>query len=121
MKRSLHARQADALRLRAKRAGKPRHLTARQWRQAKRCFPACAYCGQPFDAAHPPTADHFIPLSQSDSPGSVAANIVPVCYGCNQAKADRDPLEFLTTTFGAARAATLYSQIQTYFTALKER
>lgn len=50
----------------------------------------CVYCG----AEGRLTQDHFVPLSSSESPGTVASNIVPACPPCNTSKGTRLPEEW---------------------------
>jgi 5-methylcytosine-specific restriction endonuclease McrA len=51
----------------------------------------CAYCGS--DAAL--TQDHFIPLSNDETPGTVPWNMLPACAFCNASKGHKSPFEWV--------------------------
>jgi 5-methylcytosine-specific restriction endonuclease McrA len=58
-------------------------------RQGNRCF----YCGEVFDEANLPTADHLLPKSKGGL--ETEANIVAACHPCNQDKGNIDLIEYL--------------------------
>lgn len=83
----------------------------------------CAVCERPIGLWHTLAADHWIPLSNSDCPGTVPTNIVPLCHGtdgCNNSKGSKLPETWLISTFGLRRAKKILSRIQAYFDSLKE-
>lgn len=49
---------------------------------------SCAYCGRIGSGL---TQDHFIPVSDPSSPGTVPGNMVPACPSCNYSKQHRNP------------------------------
>lgn len=107
-------------RRKARKLTLPDALTHEQWQYALAYFNnCCAVCGRQLNGMfHRPAADHWIPLSNPECPGTVAENIVPLCHGqngCNNAKHDRDPAEWLTETFGKRNAKKILAKIEFYF------
>ena len=109
-------------RKRARRRGLPNTLASSDWQNAIDYFNGCcAVCGrQLYDlmGTHKPAADHWIPLSSPDCPGTVVGNMLPLCHGengCNNRKSKRAPLEFLETEFGKRRAKQILARINAYF------
>jgi 5-methylcytosine-specific restriction endonuclease McrA len=65
----------------------------------------CVYCGKEAKQLH---REHFVPVEQG---GTLEAwNVVPACQKCNNAKATRDPLEWMTDKGWLVR----YVQIKNY-------
>lgn len=60
--------------------------------------PYCAYCDRPIKYGKS-SLDHLIPVSRggTDDPGNIAL----ACLHCNQAKADRSPIEWAATILNA--------------------
>lgn len=110
-------------RYQARKRGLPNTLTAAEWRMALEYFGGrCAICGRTPAAKLKITPDHWIALSKDTSPGTIAANIVPLCWGingCNNSKSNRNPLQWLNDRFGAAKAAAIVQRIDAYFEWLK--
>lgn len=82
---------------------------------------SCAVCGRPQGLWHTLAADHWIPLSHPNCPGTVPVNIVPLCHGiggCNNKKGDRQPDEWLFGQFTNAKARSIIKKIQGYFECL---
>lgn len=82
----------------------------------------CAVCGRPAGLWHTIAADHWIPLSSPDCPGTVPTNIVPLCHAkkdgegsCNVSKRDRDPAQWLVEYLEAKKAAAKLAEIESYF------
>jgi 5-methylcytosine-specific restriction endonuclease McrA len=100
-------------RRRARKRSLPDAFTVDNWLRTVECWQGrCAYCGE---SDGPLDADHFIPLSSPDCPGTIPANIVPACRSCNSSKHSTDPLEWLTRRFGEEYAQAKYAEILTYF------
>lgn len=108
-------RRTRKQRQRAREMGRPGGLTGKAWRWALFYWREhCAYCGRPASEAGQMTIDHFYPLADPDSPGSVRRNCLPACYECNQAKQDAEPVEWIIDTFGE-HAPAILARIQDYF------
>lgn len=123
------ADQAKGHHRRARARHLPRKYTANQWIRALDYFSrknihCCAVCGRPPGLWHTLSADHWIPISSPDCPGTVPTNIVPLCHGidgCNNSKNSRDPVEWLTDKFGSRRAKRILARIEAYFAWVKEQ
>lgn len=90
-----------ALNRRARMKDLPNTLTPDQWDQVLNYFDQrCAVCGR-LPSEHEGltiAADHWIPVSDPNCPGTVIWNIVPLCHGntgCNNSKSNQDPREWL--------------------------
>lgn len=116
--------KASRHRRRARLQNLPNTLTATEWQYALDYFGGCcAVCGRPLGLWHTLVPDHWIPLANPNCPGTVAANIVPLCNGqdgCNQSKRDKDAHEWLVETYGKKRARIILSKIADYFNSLKD-
>ncbi len=102
----------------------PNTLTTQEWEHALSYFDGCcAVCERPLNGLfHTAAADHWIPLSNPNCPGTIPTNVVPLCHGmdgCNNSKHDRDPEEWLVEKFGKRRAHQILSRIQVYFASLE--
>lgn len=82
----------------------------------------CAVCDRPAGLWHTIAADHWIPLSDPNCPGTVKENMVPLCHsqrlgddGCNNTKWKTDPVEWLTERFGTRKAKRILKRIEDYF------
>lgn len=78
----------------------------------------CAACGRTKDETITIAADHWIPLSWPDCPGTIAANMIPLCHGidgCNNTKWAHDPEIWLQKRFGVQDAQVILSRINAYF------
>jgi hypothetical protein len=124
-KKNPQARAAEKQRRRATAKGLPNAFTQSDWRSALSYFNnCCAVCGRQPGLWHTLAADHWIPVNdpRPDNPGTVPTNIVPLCHGhggCNNAKASRDPMEWLVDKFGKRKAARIAKRIAAYFESLK--
>lgn len=97
-------------------AGKQGTLTAKAWLEAIRHFSeCCAYCGRHASEAGQMTLDHYRPLSDPDSPGTVRRNCLPACTDCNQSKGSHAPQSWIVTRFGAEQGAAILTRIHAYF------
>jgi hypothetical protein len=99
----------------------PNTLTAEQINVAFAYFRnTCAVCGNNLGDS-PETAkrhlDHWIALAdpRSDNPGTVAANMLPLCIHCNLSKKSKDPEQWLVKRFGGEVAGKILARIQAYF------
>lgn len=103
----------------------PHTLTRSEWEQALQYFNGCcAVCGNQLRdllgerTAH---ADHWIPLTSTNCPGTTAKNIVPLCggvNGCNNRKRALDPRVFLESVYGRKKAPVIMKRVETYFASL---
>lgn len=119
-------RLASAHRYFAKKRALPSAFTGLDWQYALEYFNhCCAVCGRPLSGLfHKVAADHWIPLSSPDCPGTVVTNIVPLCHGqggCNNSKADQNPEEWLVKRFGKRKAQHIVSEIGAYFAHVRDR
>jgi len=93
-----------------------------EWKTCLNYFESrCAVCGRFGGLWHFIAADHWIPLTSVNCPGTIAKNIVPLCHGqggCNNSKSNRDPNEWLEWKFGKRKAKVILKRIQEYFDGL---
>lgn len=98
-------------------------LTAQDWRAALQYFDGhCAVCGRPPGLWHTLSADHWVPLTSPDCPGTVPWNIVPLCHGvdgCNNSKGNRNAREWLVEKFGKRKGRAIQNRIEDYLTSRK--
>lgn len=108
----------------ARRRSLPDMFTTDHWTAALDYFNGCcAVCGRPPGFWHTLAADHWIPLTSPNCPGTVPTNIVPLCHGeggCNNSKSDSDPVEWLTEKFGPRKAKQILKRIQEYFDTVRK-
>ncbi len=113
-------------RRRARRKSLLATFTTTDWQRALDYFNGCcAVCGRPQGLWHTIAADHWIPLSSPDCPGTIPTNVVPLCHAkkdvpsgtpcCNNSKHKCDPIEWLTKTYGKQKARQILKRIETYF------
>lgn len=102
----------------------PTTFTANDWQRAVGYFDGkCAVCGRPPGLWHTLAADHWIPLTNPECPGTVPWNIVPLCHqldGCNNHKGAKDPLEWLVEKLGEKEAVKVMERITAYFEAVRD-
>lgn len=107
----------------ARKRGLPNIFSDTDWKRALDYFKdCCAVCGHPRGLWHTLAADHWIPLSASNCPGTVPTNIVPLCHGvdgCNNSKGKKQPMEWLNEKLGSRRAQTILKKIEAYFSWIK--
>lgn len=100
----------------------PSAFTENDWQRALEYFSGCcAVCGRPPGLFHTLAMDHWIPISSPDCPGTIPANIIPLCHGidgCNNSKNRNDPVIWLTKTFSKRRAKEILTNIANYFSSL---
>jgi len=109
----------------ARKRGLPDTFTTDDWNHALTYFNGCcAVCERQLDdlfGTHKAHADHWIPLSNPDCPGTVPTNIVPLCGGtdgCNQSKGPQLPEAWLIRKFGKRKAADILEKVHDYFDSL---
>lgn len=111
--------QAAKTRRVARQRGLPDVFSAADWRRALDYFEhKCAVCGRPAGLWHKLSADHWIPLSSPNCPGTVVTNIVPLCHGlggCNTSKQDKDAAEWLALHYAKRDVARILKRITDYF------
>lgn len=104
---------------RAQERNMPDDFTAEDWRFALEYFGEhCAVCGRPFDGKSTVAADHWIPLSDPDCPGTIPANIVPLCCGkdgCNEKKGHNNPDAWVVEVYGIEHGNKILEQIRQFF------
>ncbi len=118
-------------RRRSRELNLPTNFTNKDW---ERCLEywdnRCAVCGrqatytQDLFGSYCLAADHWIPMSSPECPGTIPANIVPLCHGmdgCNNHKSNHEPHTWLVNTFEARKATTIEKRIQRYFSWLKDK
>jgi hypothetical protein len=112
----------------ARKNALPDTLTYAQWQNVLNYFNGCcAVCGRQLNdmfGEFTVAMDHWIPLSYKghDNPGSVSANIIPLCHGvsgCNNSKHDIMPDEWLAQRFGKRKAKKIVARVQQYFDSLE--
>lgn len=100
----------------ARKVGLLDTFTATDWQIALDYFGGCcAACGRPRGLWHTMATDHWMPLSKGGP--TTPGNIVPLCHGvggCNNSKADRDPIEWLLDKFGKRNGRAIQQRIEAY-------
>lgn len=103
-------------RYRARKRGLPVNFTAHDWQRALDYFHnACAVCG---NTTRKLAADHWIPLADTDCPGTVPSNIVPLCKPCNSRKKGTPPDDWLHNTYDPDTANAILLRVFRYFKSL---
>lgn len=105
---------------RTQEKGLPNVFAPADWQYALDYFGGCcAVCERPLNGLfHEAAADHWIPLSNPECPGTIRENIVPLCHqvgGCNNSKGSSNPEEWLTKRFGKRKAKLILARIHAYF------
>lgn len=107
---------------RARKRSLPDNYTTQDWQNCLDYFGnCCAVCGRPRGEQHTIAADHWIPLSSPQCPGTIPPNVVPLCHGkggCNNSKLDKDALTWLIRKFGEEQGKAITAKIQAYFDSL---
>lgn len=104
-----------------------RNFTTADWERCLEYFNwCCAACGRQMRdlfGEHVPSADHWIPLSSQDCPGTIPTNVVPLCHGkggCNNSKGKKRPDDWLAQRFSKHQVREIKERIERYFTWLLE-
>jgi hypothetical protein len=124
--------RVSSQRRRARIKALPNTLTSQQWGFALEYFGnACAICGAKSGLWTAIAIDHWIPLTDKrpDNPGTVASNVIPLCHNkhgsvgltpsCNQSKYNKDPIEWVLTTYGRRKGKEILRRITDYFDIVK--
>ena len=85
---------------------------------------ACAVCGNQQGFLWTLADDHWIPITATACPGTVATNMIPLCHGrggCNNSKGNSNPHAWLVRRFGSRKAAKIEAAIAAYFAIVKDR
>jgi ribosomal protein L37AE/L43A len=102
----------------------PHTFTEQDWQRALEYWEyTCAVCGRPRGLWHTLAADHWIPLTDPDCPGTVPTNIVPLCHGesgCNNSKRAKSPQAWLEAKLGPKQAFQKMLEIDAYFLWVKD-
>ncbi len=100
----------------------PSDFTREDWYKALDYFNGCcAVCGnQLHDLFGNITAqaDHWIPITSPNCPGTVVTNMLPLCGGlggCNNRKNNREPEQWLVSRYGKQKAKEIIGRIKAYF------
>jgi hypothetical protein len=113
------ARELPYVRYRARRRSLPNSFTTTDWDRAVEYWAlACAVCERPRGLWHTLSQDHWVPLTHPNCPGTIATNMLPLCYGadgCNNSKGKKDPNDWLIEKLGKRKGKKKLRQIQTYF------
>jgi hypothetical protein len=84
----------------------------------------CAYCGEERSFDRTIALDHFFPIADPTSPGTVPWNMLPACHGkgsCNTSKQHRNPYDWVKHHFGTRKANAILQRIETYFQIVRTR
>lgn len=109
----------------ARKRALPAFFTAAHWQEAVSYFEGkCAVCGRPAGLWHTLAADHWVPISSPECPGTVPTNMVPLCHGiggCNNSKHNKPAGAWLVETFGPRKARAIEARVQEFFQHMAER
>ncbi len=103
----------------ARKRDLPNTFTSQDWHVALDYWNyRCAICERPRGLWHTLAADHWVPLTSPNCPGTLPTNIVPLCHGadgCNNSKGAKNPEVWLQKKLGKRRAGQKLAQIESYF------
>lgn len=112
------------LRRRAIKKGLPATFSLKEQRFARHYFLyACAICGREEGFEWTIAFDHWIPLIDPNCPGTIAANMVPLCHGkrgCNNSKQKRKAEIWLKEQYGTRKAKQFMQKIEDYFEIIRQ-
>lgn len=108
----------------SRKANRPDNFTEKDWQFALDHFGGCcAVCCRPPGLFHTLAMDHWIPISSSHCPGTIPANMIPLCHGingCNNSKHNRDPESWLIAKYGKKRGCAILSKIHRFFSLVRQ-
>lgn len=111
--------RASRHRRKARKRNLPNTLTSEQWQACLEYHHyCCAVCGNQLRGLLSeiiPTADHWLPLNNPISPGTVADNMICLCNPCNCSKQDTRPEEWLEREYGKRKAKQILKRVEDYF------
>lgn len=117
-KANLDSSRATYHRRLARKHSLPDTFTAADWQRVFDHFGGCcAACGRQPGLWHTLAADHWVPLTSPDCPGTVAWNIVPLCHGnggCNNTKNAKNPSEWVIERFGKRKGRAILKRIEAF-------
>ena len=120
---NLNTGKIHKARRKARKLNLPDNFTADDWECALNYFRnCCAVCGRQIGLWHRMAADHWIPLTSPDCPGTVAWNMVPLCHGvdgCNNSKKDKPPTDWLIEKFGPRKGRAILKRIEAFLESRK--
>jgi hypothetical protein len=103
----------------------PDTFTEQDWQRALDYWDhKCAVCGRPRGLWHTLAADHWVPLTSPECPGTVPTNIIPLCHGeggCNNSKGKKMPDAWLKQKLGPKQASQKQLEIDTYIVWIKDQ
>lgn len=107
-------RKGGSIRRRARERNLPDNFTAQDWLNCLDYWNnQCAVCGiKSEEVLH---ADHWIPLFNDNSPGTVVNNIICLCRHCNHTKSASDPVIWLIEKLGKELGQKKLLEIEEYF------
>lgn len=112
------------VRYRARRRSLPMDYSLDDWSRALTYWQdTCAICERPRGLWHTISQDHWVPLSDAHCPGTVATNMLPLCYGadgCNNSKGGKNPEKWLVQKLGKRKAKRKLEEIHQYFAWIAE-
>lgn len=112
-------RTSYMIRRRARENELPDVFTTEDWRFCLNYWSnSCVVCGRSVGENNTIAADHWIPLSHPESPGTVPWNIIPLCHGekgCNNSKGNKQLIEWLIKKIGESDASILIDKVNEYF------
>jgi hypothetical protein len=101
----------------------PFEWTKKQWMDTLAYFGGCcAACGRPRGLWHTIAADHWIPVSSPNCPGTVPHNMIPLCHGvggCNNIKNDKPAGMWLAEQFGKRKGKAIQRRIEAFLESQK--
>lgn len=110
-------------RRRARKLALPNMFTASDLQRAHEYWGGlCPCCGkQVYDlfGEIKPHADHWIPLTSPDCPGTVPWNMLILCSRCNLSKNNKEPRTWVIEKFGKRQGAAILKRIDEYFAGLR--
>lgn len=84
---------------------------------------SCAVCGNQEGFFWTLADDHWIPVTASACPGTVATNMIPLCHGtrgCNNSKNDTLPTVWLRRKYEEKKAIKIEKTIAAYFDCVRQ-
>ena len=84
----------------------------------------CAVCGNSLNGLwHTVSMDHWIPVMADNCPGTIPANMIPLCFGengCNNTKSAKKPDVWLIERYGKRKANKIMKRIDAFFQTVRQ-